>query len=413
MDNFDNSELPLVKEPTSSQSESVRTIIGKYEDEEVYIPDYQRDCNQWDSTKKSLFIESILNNLTIPAFFFCRDEKFNDEVIDGQQRLTTILDFAKDKFRVSKDESINYLLPNAIEYRGKKFSELSPTLKKTFNNYPLTIINLPKSMPLSIKLEVFRRINEGGTPLTGQDIRLAYYSQSDSVFFIRLAGLHNDSESANRILKEADKKGLSNPWDSYPEAKEVWYDWWDKREQAKGQTPSLMFLWYLICLDRNQLNRILTTPGGTQHLNIRFRETTEEALDIYCAQLQYQDSTDNIKFLLSKLSDISDQYFVSFAKWMYQIISRGLSGISVNKYKQLAFFIAAVVELNIKPNDLSDKQWNTIGEFIKSTRNKGKEILGDNDTYPESKGRWIGRSGQQRQCDKFVEIVKKIIEDYA
>ncbi len=130
MENFDNSELPLVKEPTTSQSESIRTIIGKYEDGEVYIPDYQRDCDQWDEAKKSLFIESILNNLTIPAFFFCRDEEYNDEVIDGQQRLTTILQFAQDKFEVSKDESINYLLPNAVQYRGKRFSDLDKTLKK-------------------------------------------------------------------------------------------------------------------------------------------------------------------------------------------------------------------------------------------------------------------------------------------
>ena len=45
---------------------------------------------------------------------------------------------------------------------------------------------------------------------------------------------------------------------------------------------------------------------------------------------------------------------------------------------------------------------------MKSTRVKGKEILGGNDTYPESKGRWVNRSGQKRQCDKFVEIVKRI-----
>ena len=56
-------------------------------------------------------------------------------------------------------------------------------------------------MSLGIKLEVFRRINEGGTRLTGQDIRLAYYSQSKTVTFIRLCGLHNDSQSSQRMLE--------------------------------------------------------------------------------------------------------------------------------------------------------------------------------------------------------------------
>lgn len=175
-------ELPLVKDATRSQSESIQTVVNRLENGEVYIPDYQRDCDQWDNRKKSLFIESLLNNLTIPAFFFCEDEQGDSEVIDGQQRLTTILQFAKDEFIISDEESIDYLLPNAVQYRGKKFNELPNELKKIFNRYPLTIIYLPKSMPLGIKLEVFRRINEGGTPLTGQDIRLAYYSQSTSVF---------------------------------------------------------------------------------------------------------------------------------------------------------------------------------------------------------------------------------------
>ena len=44
--------------------------MGKLDDKEVYIPGYQRDSEQWDDRKQSLFIESLLNNLTIPAFFF-------------------------------------------------------------------------------------------------------------------------------------------------------------------------------------------------------------------------------------------------------------------------------------------------------------------------------------------------------
>ncbi|PSO72953.1 MAG: hypothetical protein BRC37_10580 [Cyanobacteria bacterium QH_3_48_40] len=40
--------------------------------------------------KKSLLIESTLNDLTIPAFFLCKNSNGDSEVIDGQQRLTTI-----------------------------------------------------------------------------------------------------------------------------------------------------------------------------------------------------------------------------------------------------------------------------------------------------------------------------------
>ena len=65
-----NSFSPLVQDKTKAQNESIKTIVGKLDDNEVYIPDYHRDSEQWDYRKQSLFIESLLNNLTIPAFFF-------------------------------------------------------------------------------------------------------------------------------------------------------------------------------------------------------------------------------------------------------------------------------------------------------------------------------------------------------
>lgn len=221
--------LPLVKDATRSQSESVQTIVSRMQNKEVYIPDYQRDSDQWNDRKKSLFIESLLNNLTIPAFFFCEDDKGDYEVVDGQQRLTTILQFVKNQLRLSDELDVSYLIPQAAQYRDKIFSELTSDLQKIIKKYPLTIIFLPKSMHLSVKLEVFRRINEGGTPLTGQDIRLAYYSESNAVAFIRLCGLHSDNQSSQRMLEAAEKIGLSNPWDEHLDAKEEWYNWWSGR----------------------------------------------------------------------------------------------------------------------------------------------------------------------------------------
>jgi Protein of unknown function DUF262 len=406
----DELEIPLVKDATRSQSESVQTIVSRMQNKEVYIPDYQRDSDQWDDRKKSLFIESLLNNLTIPAFFFCEDDKGDSEVIDGQQRLTTILQFVEDEFKISDDPSVDYLLPQAVQYRGKGFSELPQELRKILNRYPLTIIFLPKSMPLSVKLEVFRRINEGGTPLTGQDIRLAYYSQSKAVAFIRLCGLHSDNQSSRRMLEAAGKIGLSNPWDIYTEAKEEWYNWWSGREKAKGQTPSLMFLWYLICLERNSLNNILSMPGGTQHLGIVFRGTTEEVLDIYCAQLKYQETQLGNTSLLSSSNVVFNDYFPSFARWIHSILTMGLSGISVDTYKQLALLIAGANELKSKPENLSNTQWNVIGKFIREPRKASRDILGNNDAYPEPKGRWTGQKGQREQCDKAIDIFRKILE---
>lgn len=400
--------LPLVKDKTTSQSETIRSITGLLGDGRIFIPDYQRDAEQWDARKKSLFIESLLNNLTIPAFFFYEDENNRYEVVDGQQRLSTIRDFRQGNFKISDDEGIDYLLPQSIHYKGKEYEQLPKKSQNTFDDYPLTVIYLPKSMEPGIKLEVFRRINEGGTPLTGQDIRLAYYSQSKSVTLIRLAGVH-DEGSAKRMTSMAKGKGVDYPWDKFPKAKDCWYEWWEGKDKAKGQTPSLMFLWYIACLNRSKLNDILDSKAT--HLKMRFRGTIEESLDIYCAQLQYQDSPDEKSMIVSSFPEI-DRYFSLFAEWIERILLRGLTGISVDKYKQLALFIAAAVELKLSPKKLSEGQWNLAGKFIRTPREAGKEILKDKDgtTYPEPRGRWSGKSGQLAQFGKAVEIVKKISE---
>lgn len=123
---------PLVKDTTKAQSETIETVVSRLKNGRIYIPDYQRDAEQWNSRKKSIFIESLLNNLTIPAFFLCEDEKRNYEVVDGQQRLNTIWQFADDNFTISNDSNIEYIAPQSALYGGKKFSQLNRDLQKQF-----------------------------------------------------------------------------------------------------------------------------------------------------------------------------------------------------------------------------------------------------------------------------------------
>ena len=93
--------VPIVREATRSQSEAVQSIIVRYDNDQLVIPDYQRDAEQWNLRKESLFIESLLNNLTTPAFFLSEDPDTEIiEVVDGQQRLSTILKYAKDEFNL-------------------------------------------------------------------------------------------------------------------------------------------------------------------------------------------------------------------------------------------------------------------------------------------------------------------------
>ena len=61
---------PLIAESSTSEPMQVEAAMNDLRDGLLTIPTYQRDADQWDDGMKSLFIESIINNLTVPAF--CR-----------------------------------------------------------------------------------------------------------------------------------------------------------------------------------------------------------------------------------------------------------------------------------------------------------------------------------------------------
>src|SRR5262249_44273181 len=136
---------PLIPESSTSESTSIEVIMNDLKDDTLRIPDYQRDSDQWDDVTKSLLVESVINNLTIPAFFF---EVFLDSsvegnaVIDGQQRLTTLYEFYNNKLRLVEGSLAPYLSPNSVHYAGKTFDELPAAYRQALKKYRLTIIKL-------------------------------------------------------------------------------------------------------------------------------------------------------------------------------------------------------------------------------------------------------------------------------
>ncbi len=53
------SGVPIVTRKTRAESTNVETIVGRLRSKRLVIPDYQRDAEQWNLRKESLFIESL------------------------------------------------------------------------------------------------------------------------------------------------------------------------------------------------------------------------------------------------------------------------------------------------------------------------------------------------------------------
>ena len=81
----------LVK--TDAYQLSIGEIVNMYRDGEFFInPDFQR-LFRWEIGQKAKFIESLLLGIPIPSIFVFEKEDSTWELIDGLQRISTILEF--------------------------------------------------------------------------------------------------------------------------------------------------------------------------------------------------------------------------------------------------------------------------------------------------------------------------------
>ncbi len=105
-------------------------------------PEYQRG-EVWRDKKKALLIDSILRGIDIPKIFLRKltNMPYDYEVADGQQRITAIIKFKNNEIPLRND-IVNGLNLNEIDGEkvgNKYYRDLSPTLRKRFDSYELTI----------------------------------------------------------------------------------------------------------------------------------------------------------------------------------------------------------------------------------------------------------------------------------
>lgn len=401
---------PLIPESSTSESTNVEVVLNDLRAGLIEIPDYQRDSDQWSNQTKSLLIESVINNLSIPAFFFevlrRADGLEINQVIDGQQRLTTLDQFFQRKLRLVSPDDAPYISPNSVHYAGKTFDELPPVYQQSFRRYRLAVIKLRDLADM--RLEVFRRINQGGTPLSGQDIRLAYYGEaSPSLAFVRLVGIYDaQRHAANRFSATAQTKyGLSNPWNEFQSPSIAWFDLWDNKELARGQTASEMFLFTVLAAYHAEIDDIIQNGNALTKLGVRFNKSLDEVLDVACAQYRFQDANPDQPPILPTLPELKGRLFPHFAASIEKLTCFGPS-LNVQKNRMMATAIGAVYRRRLDPESLTVDHWGRIVEFVRKTPEIAESV---GEVWPQSRGRWDGPKGHRAQLAIAQRVLEKLL----
>jgi uncharacterized protein with ParB-like and HNH nuclease domain len=153
-------------------------ITQMWNDGDIQIPDFQRGF-VWTIRQSSLLIDSFLCGLPVPAVFFYIDEKNRNLVIDGQQRILSVVFFLEGYFGHESTHGRRQVfrlsgLDESSPYFNKRFVDLDEQDQRKLKQAVLRAVNIRQLNPAgesTSAYHIFERLNTGGTPLKPQEIR--------------------------------------------------------------------------------------------------------------------------------------------------------------------------------------------------------------------------------------------------
>lgn len=176
----------------------INDIIGWDESTELVLsPNFQRRKGAWNLSGKSYLIDTILRGAPMPPFFVrekisvAAARKTRREVVDGQQRLRTILEYFRGRFT---------MLPvHNKEFARKTYDQLPETEKIKFLSYQLSVNVLIDADEAEV-LEIFRRINSYVVPLNAQEKLNAEYLGAFRQSMLVLTNEHRSFWEQHKLL---------------------------------------------------------------------------------------------------------------------------------------------------------------------------------------------------------------------
>jgi len=178
------------------QTFAIGHILSDIQNQEIELwrkEDYQRKSSSWDIKQRSRLIESLIMRIPLPIFYFDGSEN-PWKIIDGLHRLTSLYSFiVEDKWELKNLEFLK-------DFEGFRFSNLPFKYRRMIEQSTIQAYIINPGTPDRVKINIFQRINTGGTSLSRQEIRNAYYRGLPTEFINELSEAPIFLEATNRKI---------------------------------------------------------------------------------------------------------------------------------------------------------------------------------------------------------------------
>ena len=166
---------------TDSYSMSIGELVNLYRDRDLDIhPEFQR-VYRWTDYQKTRLIESVLLGIPIPPIFVAQRQDGVWDVVDGVQRLSTILQFMGEMLN-EKRTPVQPLILQKTKFlpslEGKKWKAEKKNDPNAFTREQQLYVKrakidvniVLKESDEKSKYELFMRLNTGGSDLSAQEV---------------------------------------------------------------------------------------------------------------------------------------------------------------------------------------------------------------------------------------------------
>ncbi|MEH1932804.1 MAG: DUF262 domain-containing protein [Nostoc sp.] len=193
-------------------------IVNLHSNKELIIqPEYKR-LFRWTDEQKSRLIESILLELPIPQIFVMENMDGSLELIDGLQRVSSVIQFIEPSLLTAiatEENKTEYLVLQGcdliVDLNGKTFEDLPLRLKIRIKRSSIRLVIIKKQSKSFLRYEMFKRLHTGGEILASQEIRncsARILGEDGVIFYTFLLEMTSHPAFKNCIetLAQADKE---------------------------------------------------------------------------------------------------------------------------------------------------------------------------------------------------------------
>lgn len=215
----------MLKEEIDAAKRSVNTdtvqitlgeVANMYAASELNIlPEFQR-LFRWSPDRKSNFVESILIGIPVPPVFVFENNDGTWELIDGLQRISTVLEFMgvlRDPDTGEAKRSVligTKYLPSLDGVAWQSLQETERTLDKAlqlfFRRARIDFQILKHPSDPKTKFDLFQRLNRGGAYATEQEVRTCSMVLADPDFTRRIRRLAEDEDFGRMFRVSEDQR---------------------------------------------------------------------------------------------------------------------------------------------------------------------------------------------------------------